>query len=140
MVAGKNSLNNGVVQVDIDRVKGTIRSLRKVGDAYEYASGNGLNDYLYTGHITDNPQGIERIRSIKVLNDGAVAATLRIESEAPGCNLLLRNIEWEYKAHILKLQNILFIQCIANIHSVYSFVNCNIAQQKITSWSFRFYT
>lgn len=132
MVAGKNSLNNGVVQVDIDRVKGTIRSLRKVGDAYEYASGNGLNDYLYTGHITDNPQGIERIRSIKVLNDGAVAATLRIESEAPGCNLLLRDVTVYKGIDRVDICNTLDKQDILEFENVRFVFPFNIAQPEIT--------
>lgn len=92
MVTGENILNNGLVRVEIDPKKGTIRSLKVSGDPYEYAQGDGLNDYLYTGYITTNPRSIEQIRKITVLNNGEVAATLRVESEAPGCRVLWRDV------------------------------------------------
>lgn len=92
MILGENLLDNGLVKVEIDPIKGSIRSLKISGDTYEYAAGKGLNDYLYTGRIASDPRSIERIQKITVLNDGAVAATLRIESEAPGCNLLWRDV------------------------------------------------
>ena len=91
MIAG-NTLDNGLVQVEIDPDRGTIRSLRAAGDDYEYAAGVGLNDYLYTGRIGADPRGIERIRRIEVLDDGPVAATLRVESDAPGCRTLTRDV------------------------------------------------
>lgn len=92
MIAENKILNNGIVRVEIDEVKGTISSFKRVGDSYEYASNSGLNDYLYTGRYASDPQGIEQILNIRVLDDGAVAATLRIESKAPGCNTLWRDV------------------------------------------------
>ncbi|MCC8172181.1 MAG: glycosyl hydrolase family 38 [Parabacteroides sp.] len=92
MIKNGNRLDNGLVRVAIDTLRGTIRSLKVAGDAYEYAAGEGLNDYLYTGHIASDPRGVERIRRITVLDDGAVAATLRIESDAPGCRFLWRDV------------------------------------------------
>lgn len=92
MIKDGTRLDNGLLQVAIDPQRGTIRSLKAAGDTYEYAAGEGLNDYLYTGHIAADPRGIERIRSITVLDDGAVAATLRVESDAPGCRFLWRDV------------------------------------------------
>lgn len=132
MIAGKSSLNNGLVQVDIDDMKGTIRSLRKADDIYEYASGGGLNDYLYTGRIASDPQRIERIRSIKVLDDGVVAATLRVESEAPGCNSLWRDVTVYKGIDRVDICNTLDKQDILEFENVRFVFPFNIAQPEIT--------
>lgn len=91
MIAG-NRLDNDLVRVEIDSVQGTIRSLRAAGSDYEYAAGEGLNDYLYTKRIGADPQRIDRIGRIEVLDNGPVAATLRVVSEAPGCRSLVRDV------------------------------------------------
>lgn len=92
MIKDGNRLDNELIQVAMDPQRGTIRSLKATGDTYEYAGGDGLNDYLYTGHIAANPRGIDHVRKITVLDDGPVAATLRIESDAPGCHSLWRDV------------------------------------------------
>ena len=46
---GGNVLDNGLVRVAVDPAKGTIRSLKAAGADYEYAAGEGLNDYIYSG-------------------------------------------------------------------------------------------
>ena len=107
-------------------------AVRYLDGPYEYASGNGLNDYLYTGHITDNPQGGGCIRSIKVLNDGAVAATLRIESEAPGCNHLLRDVTVYKGIDRVDICNTLDKQDILEPENVRFVFPFNIAQPEIT--------
>lgn len=87
-----NVLDNGIIHVEIDKVKGTISSLTKTGEEYNYASERGLNDYVYTERLAANPQWVDNIKRITVLDDGEVAATLRIESDAPGCHSLLRDV------------------------------------------------
>lgn len=80
---GGNVLDNGLVRVAVDPAKGTIRSLKAAGADYEYAAGEGLNDYIYSGRIAADPRGIDRVTRVEVLDDGPVAATLRIVSDAP---------------------------------------------------------
>lgn len=92
MIPGPYRLENERVKVEIDPVRGAIRSLKAAGDPYEYAAGEGLNDYLYTGRIASDPRGVERVGKITVLDDGEVAAAWRIESEAPGCRRLWRDV------------------------------------------------
>lgn len=87
-----NILDNGIVKVEIDKRKGTISSFTKVGEEYNYASERGLNDYIYTGRFASDPQWVDNIKRIIVLDDGEVAATLRVESDAPGCRSLWRDI------------------------------------------------
>lgn len=132
MIVGENILDNGLVRVDIDPVKGTIRSLKAAGDTYEYAAGQGLNDYLYSGRLNDNPRGIERIRKIEVLNDGAVAATLRIESEAPGCKLLWRDVTVYKGIDRVDICNTLDKQDILEFENVRFVFPFSIAQPEIT--------
>lgn len=132
MLAAEYILENGLLRVVIDPVKGTIRSLTKTGDTYEYVSGDGLNDYLYTGRLNDNPRGIERIGGVKVLNDGPVAATLRIESAAPGCNFLWRDITVYKGIDRVDICNTLDKQDILEFENVRFVFPFNIAQPEIT--------
>lgn len=91
MVSG-NVLDNALVRVEIDPVKGAIRSFRAAGDAFEYAAGDGLNDYLYTKRIGADPEGVGEVLRIEVVDDGPVAATVRVVSQAPGCRSLTREV------------------------------------------------
>lgn len=91
-IADGNVLDNGLVRVVIDKEKGTIASLRKSSDGFEYASEDGLNDFLYTGRVGSDPRGIERVTSVEILENGPVAATLRVVSDAPGCNSVIRDV------------------------------------------------
>lgn len=91
-LASGDVLDNGLVRVVVDRDKGTIISLKRSSDDFEYASENGLNDFLYTSRVGKDPRGIERVTSVEILENGPVAATLRIVSDAPGCNSLVRDV------------------------------------------------
>lgn len=91
MVDG-NTMQNGRIKIVIDEVSGTIRSFTVIGKDHEFAGKDGLNQYLYSDHKGENVQAIDKIKSITLLNDGAVAATFRIESEAPGCKSLIREV------------------------------------------------
>lgn len=92
MIADGNVLDNGLVRVVIDRERGTISSLRKSTDDFEYASEDGLNDFLYTARVGADPRGIGKVTSVEILENGPVAATVRVISDAPGCNNLTRDV------------------------------------------------
>ncbi len=91
MVSG-NVLDNGIIRVEIDPERGTIVSLRTVDDDYEYASGAGLNEYMYSDHLSDSNRGIDKVTGFEITDNGAVRATVRITSEAPGCRSLTNDI------------------------------------------------
>ncbi len=77
----------------IEAIKnGAISSLRLSGQDFEYASSDGLNTYHYSGHRSTDPVTDTPVRSIALTDNGPVSATLRIESDAPGCNSLIRDI------------------------------------------------
>lgn len=92
VTVGNHMLDNGIVKVGIDPELGTIKSLKYQDDDFEYASGNGLNDYLYTERIASNPQGIGATLSAGISDNGPLAATYRIVSDAPGCDSLTRDV------------------------------------------------
>ena len=92
LMAQGNVIDNGLVRVEIDPLKGTISSFKTAKDDYEYVSGNGFNDYLYTARIGKDPRGIEAVRSVEIVENGPVAAMIRVVSDAPGCNSLIRDV------------------------------------------------
>ncbi|HET7179018.1 MAG TPA: glycoside hydrolase family 38 C-terminal domain-containing protein, partial [Chryseosolibacter sp.] len=86
-----NTLSNGLISVSIDSVSGAITSLTDSA-GFNYAGGKGLNAYIYTGRNATSPQYVLAVRSIERVNDGPVSATLRITSDAPGANSLVRDV------------------------------------------------
>lgn len=91
-VIKENILSNGLVSVTIDGENGAISSLTAGNAGFNYAAGKGLNEYIYTGRNASSPQYVTRVRSIELLNNGPVLATLRVTADAPGCYSLVRDI------------------------------------------------
>lgn len=86
------TMDNGRIKVTIDDKSGAIISLKTNGDDYEYTSDGGLNQYLYSGTDSSSVQNAGKINSITILDNGPIAATIGVESKAPGCNYLKRNV------------------------------------------------
>jgi len=91
-VIKENTLSNGLVSVTIDGENGAISSLTAGNAGFNYAAGKGLNEYIYTGRNASSPQYVTKVRSIELLNNGPVLATLRVTADAPGCYSLVRDI------------------------------------------------
>jgi len=88
-------LENGLVKVRLDEQTGGIVELRAReidANMADTASGHAINDYLYLPG--DNPAAIQRSgkASISVGETGPLVASLVVESAAPGCNKLVREI------------------------------------------------
>lgn len=97
-VARGHSLSNGFLTVEIDPASGALKSLRRrgvEGDWVDPSAGGGLNDYLYI--LGRNPEeGRARVEgpvTVVVEDAGPLVATLRIESNAPGCERLIRRVQ-----------------------------------------------
>ncbi|MDR1371063.1 MAG: glycosyl hydrolase-related protein [Dysgonamonadaceae bacterium] len=88
----ENTLNNGIVKLEIDPKTGVISSFSSGDTSFNYVGKDGLNNYIYSGRMLADMQTVDQIDRIAVLNDGEVAATLRVESSAPGCRSLWRDI------------------------------------------------
>lgn len=132
MVAAPNKLANAWVELEIDPVRGTITSLKQKGTDYQYCSGNGLNDYMYSNRMSTENKTVERIKRITVLEDGPVLATFRIESDAPGCNSLWRDVTVYRDLQRVDLCNTLDKQDILEFENVRFVFPFNIQHPEIT--------
>ena len=88
-------LDNGLVQLRLDEQTGGIielRGTRVEGNLADIASGHAINDYLFLpGDNLANLRGNGRVR-ISVREPGPLVASLLVESEAPGCKKLTREV------------------------------------------------
>jgi hypothetical protein len=94
MLTSENTLDNGTIRVVIDKQTGDITSLRS-GSA-EYASSGSatsINSYRYL-HGDDNPEKASGTNNVKIsfTENGPLLTTIRVESDAEGCNSLIREI------------------------------------------------
>jgi len=83
------------LRVEVDPVSGAVRSLRLAGGKHEYVDAGApvaLNDYRYVlGTDAKGAQSNGPVR-VQVLENGPLVASLRIESDAPGCCQLVREV------------------------------------------------
>ena len=88
-------LSNGAITLTVDEETGAIRSLKSKPQNVELVddeTGLGLNDYFYVaGRDPDDPQRNGPV-TITVKERGPLVASLLIESDAPGCNKLSREL------------------------------------------------
>ncbi len=95
VAASGNSLENDRLKVVLDEKTGAIRELRFAGlegNLVDTASGESCNDYRY--FVGDNPVNAQRNGdvTIRVKERGPLVASLLVESPAPGCFKLIREI------------------------------------------------
>lgn len=89
------ALHSGPLTVEIDRQSGAIAGLRSTerpGDLVDARGALRLNEYRYL--LGSNPADVQAngpVR-IRVKEPGPVVASLLIESDAPGCRRLIREI------------------------------------------------
>ncbi len=88
------SISNGLISARIDQKSGGISELKRHGSEQNFAAadGEGLNDYVYM--IGDKPSAAKGAGAptITVIEKGPLVAMVRIESDAPGCNKLTRDL------------------------------------------------
>lgn len=95
VVANGPTLDNGRVRVRLDETTGGIVELSAQGiegNLVDTAGGETLNDYRYL--IGDNVKDLQRNGPVKITTReaGPLVASLIIESSAPGCRRLLREV------------------------------------------------
>jgi hypothetical protein len=89
------ALSDATLTLKLDQASGAIASLRAKGVDHEFvnaATNGGLNAYVYLpgGNVKDaRPNGPVKI---SVKENGPLVASLVIESDAPGCNHLTREV------------------------------------------------
>ncbi|MCB0283088.1 MAG: hypothetical protein KDF60_10945 [Calditrichaeota bacterium] len=93
----KNSIQNEFIAVKIDPVSGSISSLKSIEGNHQFEltdheKGNGLNEYFYiAGRDPSDPLPAANAR-IHIKEQGPLVNSIMIESDAPGCNKLTREI------------------------------------------------
>ena len=89
------TLRTPQLNAEVDSNSGAVKSLRLAGADHEYVDAKAavaLNDYRYVlGTDAKGAKGNGQVR-IEVLERGPLVASLRIESDAPGCNSLVREV------------------------------------------------
>jgi len=94
-IAAGATLDSGVIRLQVDERTGGIVELTAKGLSGNFADiseGEALNDYLYL--IGDDPKDLKRNGpvTIRVGEKGPLVASLVIESAAPGCKRLVREL------------------------------------------------
>ncbi len=88
-------LSNRRIVLKVDEKTGAIGSFKLKGNNIELVnrkSGLGLNDYFYVaGREPSDPKRNEQVK-VRVKEQGPLVASLLIESDAPGCNKLSREV------------------------------------------------
>lgn len=131
-IAKGMTLQNGKIKVVLNEVDGTISSFTVNGIEHEYAGKGGLNQYIYSDQRGESVQGAGKIKSITLLNNGPVAATLRIESEAPGTESLIRDITVYRDLDRVDITNILDKSNVYEYENVRFLFPFNIMNPEIT--------
>lgn len=102
------TLDNGSLRVRVDETTGGIVELRADGldaNLADASGGQALNEYLYfTG---DDLAGVERNGPVKIStrDRGPLVASLLVESDAPGCHALAREIRLVADGDYVELVN-----------------------------------
>lgn len=91
-VIGDGQMSGDIFSLTINRKNGAIASLTDKRTGIDYAADEGLNEFIYTGRNASSPQPVMSVSKIEVLNQGPVFATLRVISDAPGCNSLTQDV------------------------------------------------
>ena len=101
-------LDNGILRLQVDERTGGIVDLRtpfSEGNLVDTASGQALNDYLYLrGNNLADLKGNGSVK-ITVKEPGPLLASLLIESDAPGCTKLIRELRLSAGSDVLELIN-----------------------------------
>jgi len=95
LVAKENTLKNNHLVVELDPETGIIKTLRKEGirvNLVDTKLGGGLNEYYYVKGRDPETKETNDQTMIRVKESGPVLVSLLVESDAPGCNKLSREI------------------------------------------------
>ena len=102
-------LDNGVIRARVDAKTGGIQELYYWGvdaNLADTSSGEQINQYLFLPGSDLADLQSNGPAKITVEENGPLAATLRIESDAPGCNKLTRKIRLVTEADYLEIIDI----------------------------------
>jgi len=128
--ASGTTLTTPHLAVTLDPATGVIASLRRQGLEADLADGK-LNEYLYLpgGNVRDAlPSGPARVT---VQEPGPLVASLRVESNAPGCRALVREVrvvDGLDRVEIANLVDKLPVRAVEGVHFGFAF---NVPQARV---------
>jgi alpha-mannosidase len=128
-IANGNILDNGIVRVVVDQQTGDISSLTR--GAHEYVDLKAackLNSFRYLrGDDTpDKATGTKNVK-IYILENGPLLATIRVDSEAEGCNSLSRDITLTKGQEFVEIKNLIDKQAILKKEGIHFGFGFNIS-------------
>jgi alpha-mannosidase len=128
MVAGDaaasgTTLTTPMLTVQLDAATGAIRSLKRSGVSADLAKGP-LNNYVYLpgGNVKDAQ--VSGPAKISVKEAGPLAASLLVESDAPGCKKLVREVrvfDGLDRVEIIDTVNKLPVRTVEGVHFGFDF-------------------
>jgi hypothetical protein len=108
--AAATSVENADIFVKIDPANGNVCGLVRKSDGHNFVDEKspGLNEYIYVeGTRFDAPKKVSASPKITIIDSGPLVATLLIESDAPGCNKLSREVRLYSGADHVELSDLL---------------------------------
>ncbi len=107
--ATANTLENDLLRIRVDEQSGGIVELQAAGIEANFADPAGdhaLNEYLYL--IGDNPADAQPNGPVRIRigETGPLIASLIIESDAPGCHRLIRELRLTADADFVEIINV----------------------------------
>lgn len=104
--AAAHSIENAALSVTLEPNTGNVRRLISKSDGFNFVADHsgGLNEYLYVeGDRFNKPQSSSASPSITIGEKGPLVASLIVESSAPGCKKLSREVRLTSGADYLEL-------------------------------------
>ena len=103
------TLDNGLVRLRVDKQTGGIAELYLNGleaNLVDNADGQALNEYLY--FIGDDPADVQPAEDVRIRagESGPLIVSLVIESRAPGCHQLVREIRLTAGQDVVEIINL----------------------------------
>jgi alpha-mannosidase len=101
-----HSVENAILAARLEPSTGNVRELVLKSDGHDFVADNstGLNEYLYVeGNKFDQPGKASLSPGISVRDRGPLVASLLVESAAPGCKKLTREIRLAAGADYVEL-------------------------------------
>lgn len=101
-----HAVENALLAVQLDPATGNVRKLVRKSDGFNVAADDsrGLNEFLYVkGNDFAHPHPAPSAPRITIRDKGPLVASLLVESEAPGCKGLSREIRLAAGADFVEL-------------------------------------
>ena len=128
------TLADSAITLTLDEKSGAIASLRENGLDHEFVNTStnvALNEYIYLpgGNVRDAQRN--GAVNISVKENGPLVASLLVESDAPGCNKLLREIRLVSGLNRVEIIDIIDKKAIRSVEGVHIGFGFNVSNPEV---------